>query len=171
MGLVRFATALALAVFVHMVGLKVWPTLSLAINPFVVLLAFYALRAGPLAGLATGVLVGIIEDSLSGGLFGLHGCADTVVGFSLAAVAQRVVIDRTTGVFLAATAASSVQQGILICLELLLFADPEVPDLLWVVAQALSCGLFTAVCFSGLGQWRARYESWRRYRGSRLHFH
>lgn len=171
MAAVRFAIALVVALVVHLAGLKLWPAFSLAINPFVVVLALYALRSGTLVGLAVGVVVGLVEDSLSGGLFGLHGCADTVVGFVLATVAQRVVIDRTPGVFLAATAASSAQQGILIALQLLLFPDPEVPDLVWVVVQALACGLLTAAWYSGLGQWRTRHEAWRRNRSSRLHFH
>ena len=171
MAAARFAVALAIALLVHLAGLSVWPWFSQAVNPFLVVLAFYALRAGTLAGLSIGVLLGAVEDGLSGGVFGLHGCADTAVGFAMAAVAQRVVIDRTAGVFLAATAASSAQQGILIVLQLLLFPDPEVPKLIWVLVQALSSGLLTAGFHSGLGQWRTRHETWRRNRSSRLHFH
>jgi rod shape-determining protein MreD len=169
-GVLRFLLALALALLVHFVGLRLTPAFSQAVNPFVVVLALYALRGGPLVGLAAGVAVGLVEDALSGGLFGLYGCADTVVGFAVATVAQRVVIERAAGVFLTATAAASAQQAILIALQLLLLADAEVPPFLWVVIRALSCGLLAAAWYAGSGQWRRRLGAWRRHRGSRLHF-
>ena len=117
MGVLRFLLALAAALLVHFVGLRLAPAFPLAVNPFVVVLALYALRGGPLVGLGAGVAIGLVEDALSGGLFGLYGCADTVVGFAVATVAQRVVIERAAGVFLAATAASAAQQAILIALQ------------------------------------------------------
>lgn len=170
MGVLRFLLALALALLVHLIGLRLSPAFPLALNPFVVVLALSALRGGPLVGLGAGVVVGAVEDTLSGGVFGLYGCADTVVGFAVATVAQRVVIERAAGVFLAATAASAAQQAIVIALQLLLFADAEVPPFLWVVVRALSCGLLAAAWYAGSGQWRRRLGAWRRHRGSRLHF-
>ncbi len=166
----QFLLALAAALLLHFVGSRLWSDFTLAVDLFLVVLVRQALGARTWAGLAAGVLVGMVEDSLSGRLYGLYGCADTVVGYLAAVVAQRVVIQRSTGVMLAFFAASIAQQAILLLLALLIVPAAGGPSVPWIAAHAATTALFGGLWHVGSASWRGRYDSWRRNRGSRLQF-
>lgn len=170
MRVLRFLLGLGLALLVHFIGLQVLPQFPLAIDLFLIVLVFQALDGEALAGLLAGVVVGLVQDTLGGGVYGLYGVTDTVIGYATAKVAQRVVIQRATGVMLAFTLASAAQQVLLALLALVVFPDPVLPQPLWAllrVAASAAIGLFV---WSAIGSWRARYASWRSSRTSRVHF-
>jgi cell shape-determining protein MreD len=117
-----------------------------------------------------GLLVGMVEDSLSGRLYGFYGCADTAVGYLAAVVAQRVVIQRVTGVMLAFLAASIAQQAILLLLALVIVPAAGGPSIPWIVVRAGATALLGGLWHLASASWHRRYEGWRRSRGSRLQF-
>ncbi len=166
----QFALALAVATLLHFVGSRLWADFALATDLFLVVLVRQSLGGSTLAGLTAGVLVGMVEDSLSGRLYGFYGCADTVVGYLAAVVAQRVVIQRATGVMLAFLAAAIAQQAILLLLALLIVPAAGGPSIPWIVAHAGSTALLGGLWHLSSASWRRRYEGWRRNRGSRLQF-
>lgn len=170
MRFLRFLLALAAALLVHLVGVRVWPEFPRAVDLFLVVLVYEALDGNTLAGLLAGVAVGALEDTLTGALFGLFGCADTVVGYATARLAQRVVIQRAPGIMLVFLAASVVQQLVLTVLALLFFPDPPMPDPLWVAVRAATSAVVGLFMILAGRQGRARYETWRRGRVGRLHW-
>lgn len=170
MRLVKFLLALAAAAFAHIVGSHLVPGFVMAVDFFLVVVVFHALDGNTLTGLVAGLVVGLVQDSLTGSLYGLHGFADTIVGYLTARLAQRVVFQRASGVMLAFVAAALVQQLVLIGLALVFFADPELPPLGWIAARAASAALLGIMVWLAGAQWRTRYDGWRRSRAARLHF-
>ncbi len=124
---VKLLAGLAIAVLVHLLGVRLIPSFALAVDVFLVVVALFALEGSSLAALFAGLLVGLLHDSLSGGSFGLFGFADTIVGYGTARLAQRLVIQRPTGVLALVSFAAVVQQAIVIGLAFLLLPDTELP--------------------------------------------
>lgn len=166
----RFALVLALAALAHFLVSRLHVPGASAVNLFLVILVREGLRGSTLWGLFAGVVVGAIEDTFSGRLYGLHGCADTLVGYLTAVVAQRVVIERTGGVMLAYLAAAVAQQVLLLALVLLILPRSGAPEIPWILARAGVVALLGGTVHVASRHWRAGYEGWRRSRGSRLRF-
>lgn len=166
----RFLLGLGIALLVHFVGLQLVPQFPLAVDLFLVVLVFQGIDGDALAGLLAGVVIGLVEDTLGGGVYGLYGVTDTVVGYATAKVAQRVVIQRATGVMLAFTLASAAQQVLLAVLALAVFPDPVLPQPLWALLRVASTAGIGLVVWAVLGSFSARYASWRTSRTSRVHF-
>jgi rod shape-determining protein MreD len=167
---VRFLLLILGALAVHFVGVRAVPGFSAVVDPFVVALVFSALDASPFGGLVCGVVIGATQDTVSGGLYGLYGLADTVVGYVAAVVAQRVVIQRWPGVMLAFAAGAALQQLVLVFVAFLGLGAPArrgggggatTP----APAAVLGLGLFVAT-----QRGRTRLESWRRSRTAKIHF-
>jgi rod shape-determining protein MreD len=164
----RFFAAVALAVLVHFVGMSVSPTFGRVVDVFLVVVALHGLRGNSLTALLVGLLVGLLHDTLTGGPFGLFGFADTIVGYVTARLAQRLVIQRATGVLAVVAFASALQQAIVVGLAFLLLPAPELPSPLWVAVQAGACGVLGLVVYIASGHWRRTSDARRRGRMSRL---
>jgi rod shape-determining protein MreD len=166
-GLKLFA-AIALTALAHFVGVRLWPDFARGVDIFLVLVALYGLRGSSLAGLLVGLLVGLLQDTLTSGPFGLFGFADTIIGYVTARLAQRLVIQRPTGVLALVSFASALQQAITAGLGFLLL--PAAPPLnpLWMVVRAGACGVLGMVFYMVGGSWRSSAETRRRGRMSRL---
>jgi rod shape-determining protein MreD len=165
---VRFTLGLAAAVLVHFVGARLFPEFPRLFDVFLVVVVLYGLSGDSLTSLLAGLAVGLIEDTLTGGLYGLYGFADTIVGYGTARLAQRLVIQRATGVFAVAGLASLAQQGIVVGLAWMLFPGPSFPRLLWVGGKAVTCGLLAMLVYAATERFRSAYEVRRRSRMSRL---
>jgi rod shape-determining protein MreD len=164
----KLIAAIALAVLVHFVGMSLVPRFGLVVDVFVVLVALYGMRGGSLSGLLIGLLVGLLRDSLSSGPFGLFGFADTIVGYVTARLAQRLVIQRPTGVLAVVSFAAVLQQAIVVGLAFLLLPAPELPSPLWAAIRAGACGLLGMAVHVVASHWRRTAEARRRGRMSRL---
>jgi len=167
---VRFALALAFAALVHFTAARLELPGARAVNLFLVILVREAAEGNTLWGLFAGVVVGAIEDTFSGRLYGLHGCADTLVGYGIALIAQRVVIERTAGVMFTYLSAAVAQQIFLLVLVALMLPRGGAPEIPWILARAGVVALLGGLVHVLTHQWRRRYEGWRRNRGSRLRF-
>jgi rod shape-determining protein MreD len=165
---VRFILGIALAVVVHFVGARLFPEFPRAVDVFLVVAVLYALSGDSLTALFAGLAVGLIEDTLTGGLYGLYGFADTIVGYGTARLAQRLVIQRATGVLAVAGLASLAQQGIVVGLAWMLFPSPSFPQLPWVGVKAIACGVLAMLIHAATERFRRSYEVRRRSRASRL---
>ena len=168
MNVLKFFAAVAAAVLVHLLGVRLIPDFALAVDVFLVVVVLYGLEASSLAALFVGMLVGLIHDSLTGVPFGLFGFADTIVGYGAARLAQRLVIQRATGVLALVSFASVAQQAIVVGLAYLLLPNPEVPNPVWVAIRAGACGLLGMSIHIASAHWRRASEARRRGRMSRL---
>ncbi len=167
-GAVRLVLGLVAALLVHLVGVHLFPDFPRVMDVFLVFVALRALSGNSLAGLLLGLAAGLIHDNLTGGFYGLYGFADTIVGYGVARLAQRLVIQRATGVFGVVGLASVLQQAVLVGLAFLLLPDPVLPSLWWAGAKAAVCGLVGMVVYAAAGSLADNYETRRRSRMSRL---
>jgi len=123
----KLVAALVLAVLLHLVGTRLMPSLPLRLDVFLVIVALQALEGVTLSAVLFGLLVGLLQDTLTSGPFGLFGFADTAVAYGMARLAQRLVIQRASGVFAVVCFASLSQQVILAALAFLLLPNPSLP--------------------------------------------
>jgi rod shape-determining protein MreD len=164
----KLFAAIALAALVHFVGMRFSPFFGQAVDVFLVVVALHGLRGNSLSGLLVGLLVGLLQDSLSSGPFGLFGFADTIIGYVTARLAQRLVIQRATGVLAVVSFASVLQQAILVGLAFLLLPAPEMPSPLWAAVRAGTCGLLAVAAYVAGSHWRRTAETRRRGRMNKL---
>jgi rod shape-determining protein MreD len=166
--LARYVASLLVALLVHTLGVWLIPEYGRAVDLFLVLTVLYGLRGDSLGGLAGGLTAGLVEDVLTAGPFGLHGFANTLVGYGAARLAQRLVIERPSGVFLLTAAGSAVQQALLASLVLLLLPERELPAPMWIGIRAAVCGVIGMVVFIATQRWRSGAETRRLGRGKKL---
>lgn len=164
----KLAAALLVVIAAHLLGIGLWSGFGLVFDLFLVLAIFNALDGDTFAGLAGGLVVGLVADALSGGLYGLHGLADTIVGYGTAFATQRLVVQRTPGVFLVFSLAAALQQLILASVTLIMLPHPELTAYPWVVAKVIGTGVLGVLAFVARRQVRARFSVWRRTRTVRV---
>lgn len=165
----RFLVALLAVVLLHSAGTWLVPEYPRASDLFLVLTVLVALRGDPLAGLLAGLGAGLTHDVFTAGPFALHGFADTAVGFAVARLAQRLVVDRLRGVLLMGVVASVVQQVILVALVFTLLPDVALPEPQWMALRAGVAGVVTAAVYAASGRLREGLAERRRRRHDKLH--
>ncbi len=168
MRVLRFLAALAAATLAHVVAGRILAVFPQTVDLFLVVVVLNALSGDSRAGMWGGLAVGLVQDALTGGPFGLHSFADTVVGYGTARAARHLVIQRATGVLLVVTVAAVVQQSVLMILAFLFLLQPKLPELPAVVLKALTTGGAGFLAFVLSTRLRETRESWRRGRSSRL---
>ena len=166
--LLEFVAGLVFASVVHLAGVRWLDGFSSSVDLFLLVALFVALGGRLLPSLFGGLVAGWVADAVTGGLFGLYGFANTLVGYGTAAAAQRLVIQRPTGVFLLFSLAAAVQQLVLVALSMLLLPETSVPgitQLLVKLAVAGTVGALGFVVSRRTGRW---YGKWQRSKRSRL---
>jgi rod shape-determining protein MreD len=168
MRLRHFLLALAVTVFFHLLLSRLVPVVPRALDLFFVLTVLNALAGRSLRGLLGGTACGLIHDALSGAPYGLHGFADSLVGYVTARVAQRLVTRRFTSLLLILVMAAVLQQAVLLLIGVGLAAEPNLPDPLWVALRAIISSL-VGLSLDGLSR-RVQHQiaETRRTRRSRL---
>lgn len=164
----RFALALAAAVVAHAVGVRLLPAFAQAVDLFLVLVVLHGLGGDSRAGLLGGLAAGIVHDAVTGGLFGLFGFADTMIGYGVARLSQRLVIERASGVLPVAAVAAAVQQAVVVGLALVLLPEPRLPDPLWLALRVTSTGLLGMLLFALGGWWRGGADRRKRRKRERI---
>lgn len=164
---VKFAVALALALGVHTVGTWLLPELPRFLDLFLVVTVLNALGGSSLAGLLGGTAAGLTHDALSGRLFGLHGFADTITGYAVARAAQRLDLVGPGAVLVTVALATLFEEAVFVLLALL-FTDPEPPDPIWVVVQALANAAVGTILYLLAGRARSLRERAERRRLSKV---
>ena len=168
MNALKLFAALAAAVLFHLLGVRLVPSFSQVIDVFLVVVVLYGLEGNSLAALFAGMFVGLVHDALTGAPFGLFGFADTIIGYGAARLAQRLVLQRATGVLALVSFAVVAQQAIVVGLAFLLLPATEVPNPVWVAIRAGACGLLGMSIHIASAHWRRSAEARRRGRMSRL---
>jgi len=164
----KLLAALAAAVLFHLLGMHLVPAFASLVDVFLVIVVLYALEGSSLAALFAGLVVGLLHDTLTSGPYGLFGFADTIVGYTTARLAQRLVIQRSTGVLALVSFAAVAQQAIVAGLAFLLLPTPELPNPVWVAVRAGISGILGMAIHIATINWRRAAEARRRGRMSRL---
>jgi rod shape-determining protein MreD len=64
----------------------------LVVDLVFVVVVYVALASGPVTGLLTGTLAGLVQDALSSGVIGIGGLAKTIVGFLAGMVGTQFIV-------------------------------------------------------------------------------
>ncbi len=119
-----------------------------AIDLVLVAVVYVALTSGPVAGMLTGSLAGLVQDSLSSGIIGVGGLAKSLVGFLAGAFGQQFIVTAALPrlvMFVAATALhAAVFMGLSVWLGDRTFPSPWTA----IASQALGNALVGLVAFT-----------------------
>jgi rod shape-determining protein MreD len=165
---VRLLLLLAGAVALQAAATALAPQAPRAVDLLLVAAVFHALDSGPLGGVLGGLFAGLGHDALSGGLYGLHGFAKTLVGYLTGLIAQRFMVHQPLPVTLVFAVAAALHEAVLTGLAVLLYARPEIPAPSWLLAKVASTAALGLALFLARARWRRQSEAWRRSRTGRL---
>jgi rod shape-determining protein MreD len=101
---------------------------NMAIDLVLVVVVYVALTSGPVTGLLTGTVAGLMQDALSSGVIGIGGLAKTLVGFLAGIVGSQFIVSQSLPrfvVFFGATVLHAVVfMGLYVLLDLRHFGTP-----------------------------------------------
>jgi rod shape-determining protein MreD len=166
--LARFLGALAVAALFHFIGSRIWPGFPRAIDLFLLVTALEARHGQPVVGMFAGLASGLLADALSGGPFGLHGFANTAVGYGIATAAQQLVVQRTSGLAALFAAGAAAQQAILALLALVFRDRVELPDPIWLPVQVGAAALLGLAWTNSAEALARRFRFWQKHKSSKL---
>ncbi len=164
----RFLAALLLVVGLHTLASRLMPWFSSTVDMFLILAIFSSLGRSPAWSCLAGTVTGLAADSLSGGLFGLYGFANTLTAWGAAQVQQRIVLHQPVTVGLLMSAATAVQMTTLAVLFSLLLLGSEGPSPGFMLLRMLTSGILGAVLFVTIRRFERFEKKWRERRGRRL---
>lgn len=168
MTVLRWAVGFLVAVAVYLVGVEVWPRFPVFFDPLLVVVVLFAFRHGPISSQLVGLVSGFLLDGLSGALWGLHGFAGTLVGFTVAVLAGRIVMGRQRVRILLFAVASALQQAVLVIMILLVVPRPDLPPLAPGLARiGITAGVGALLLAAGR-RFGARWKRWKEKRMRRL---
>ncbi len=145
------------------------PPLGL-VDGLLVAVGLLALRRSFHASVLIGALAGFIQDSLSGGIVGLHAFSKTVVAALITSLGSVIVVRGQLAEAIVVGAAAAIESLIVVGL-LGFFAWPGLETLPTIAARsgatALACGIITVGGPRLVAGWRSRrrrphLSSWRR---------
>ena len=66
----------------------------IAVNLVLVAVVYVALAFGPVTGLLAGVVGGLTQDALAGGIVGIGGLAKTLIGFAVGVLGAQFIVSQ-----------------------------------------------------------------------------
>ena len=143
---VLVAIALALALQTTLARFVVGGTV--AIDLVLVVVIYVALANGPVAGMFTGSIAGLVQDALSSGVIGIGGLATSIVGFLAGVLGQQFIVTAALPrvvMFMAATVLHAVVfMGLYVALTSTRFRAPYTA----VFSQALANAAVGIIAFT-----------------------
>ena len=134
---------------------------------FLLPVADTARRAGPVWALVAGLAAGLLEDlvSVPGRLLGLHAFTKILVGYLLASIAARTVVEKPAAVGGLLAGAVVLESVLLVVLLWILRGEAPAPSPVLLASRALSTGLLgMALDAAARYPWRERRAARRRLR-------
>ena len=144
-GAIAVATLLAL---VLQALLRVYfPRAELLDLPLLVTIYFGLSRRNPSTGLLLGMVIGLLQDSLSKSPLGLYGIAKTLIGYLASSIGGRLDTEHPASRFALAAVFFALHQGIVGLIRQLLLAQPEKWFTMKLGIAALVNGVVAVVLF------------------------
>ena len=114
--------------------------------PLLVTLYFGLSRRNPSSGLLLGMVIGILQDSLSRSHIGVYGIAKTFVGFMASSIGSRLNVEHPLSRFVLVVGFFHFHQGVIALTKRLLLAQHEP----FLTTPLLIASLVNAVLAAGL---------------------
>ena len=168
MPVLRFLLGLLTAIFCWGLALRLIPGAPRFFDPFLILVLYHSLRSPALGSAGAGTAVGLVHDALTGGLYGLHGFANTLTGYLAGIVRQHFVIQQPLQVALLCLLGGAAQALVLTLLQLTLVADSDLPLPLDSAIKAALTGVLGMLVYVLSNRFFSWERGWRERRGKRL---
>ena len=164
----RFLAALLVAFLVHLLLVRVFPSLSRGVDVFGLVLVFFAMTASSRAGTVFGMSAGLVHDLATGSPLGLNGFAGSLAGYLVSRAALQIESTQLSvvGVFFALGVAIHEAARALLFYMLVETANP--PELLWVGVRVATSAAFGLLMILLRRRMSGRLERWRRGRHGRM---
>jgi rod shape-determining protein MreD len=91
----RFVIGLLIALTLHSLLDSFFPNALAFFNPYIILVAYYAMGGNIFGAIIAGVAAGFVQDAFSGVIFGLHAFSLTVCAYAIAYINSRLVLRGT----------------------------------------------------------------------------
>ena len=105
---VLLALVVALALQTILAGLLIGG--RIAVNLVLVAVVYVALAFGPVTGLLAGVVGGLTQDALAGGIVGIGGLAKTLIGFAVGVLGAQFIVSQMLPRFVMFVAATFLHE-------------------------------------------------------------
>lgn len=102
-----------------------WPKVSTLDLPLLITIYFGLSRRNPSTGLLLGMLIGLLQDSLSKTPLGLFGIAKTLIGFVASSIGGKLDTEHPAARFALTVVFFALHQGIVVLVQRLLLAHAE----------------------------------------------
>lgn len=158
-----FGTALALAATIALAVARVPAAPDFFLYP----VADASRLGAPVFAMAAGLVAGLVQDAVTvpARLLGLHAFAKILVGYLLATLGARTVVEKPVAVGLLLSGAVVLEGGVLALLLWLLKGEPMPPAPAVLAARAATTGLVGALLHTASRvPWKARRDARRRRR-------
>src|ERR1700681_401081 len=111
--------------------------------PLLITIYFGLSRRNPSTGLLLGMVIGLLQDSLSGPTvpLGLYGIAKTVIGYLASSIGARLDTEHPLARFALTAAFFALHQGIVVLVQKLLLAQPQP----WFTTRLLEACIVNAI--------------------------
>ena len=106
---------------------RVVPALQILDLPLIAVIFFAVARRSPIAGTATGTLVGLFQDALTNLPFGVNGIAKGVIGYIAASIGFAFDMENVLNRLILNFGFSLLQSGMLYAIERWLLGDASYP--------------------------------------------
>jgi rod shape-determining protein MreD len=137
-GTILFATIFALMVQAFLP--VYWPKVAMLDLPLLITIYFGLSRRNPSTGLLLGMVIGLLQDSLSKTPLGLFGIAKTLIGFVASSIGGKLDTEHPAARFALTGVFFALHQGIIVLVQRLLLAHSEP----WFTARLAIAALVNA---------------------------
>jgi rod shape-determining protein MreD len=91
----RFIVGLLIALTLHSLLDSFFPNALAFFDPYIILVVYYSMGGNVLGAIVAGVMAGLVQDSFSGAIFGLHAFSLTVCAYIVAYINSRLSLRGT----------------------------------------------------------------------------
>lgn len=133
-----------------------FPAFAMFDLPLLVVIFFAIARRSQVAGLLTGAIIGLIQDSLTHQPIGLYGIAKTVVGFGASSLGVKIDVENIGARFLGTTFFYMVHQIIYIVVAKGMVRLDMQWSWLHILLSALANAFLGVILFAGLDRLKLR---------------
>lgn len=93
--------------------------------PLLITVYFGLSRRNPSTGLLLGMVIGLLQDSLSKSPLGLYGIAKTIIGYIASSIGARLDTEHPAARFALTAVFFGLHQGVVVLIKRVLLAQPE----------------------------------------------
>ncbi len=120
----RISISIILALIAQTIGVRVFSSSIVYLDAFLLVVVYFAAKEGLLTGILVGAISGLVQDSFSGGIVGIHGFTKTLVGFMVGMLSTILVVENLVAQALLLGLATLLNGAVIIGINYLFFHSP-----------------------------------------------